>query len=48
MDLTIDEKKEGEKMKNTCMGSGKAEKKRLETFDDLDYNVFSGQKWEQL
>ena len=35
-------------MKNTCTGSGKAEKKHLETFDDLDYNVFSGQKWEQL
>ena len=35
-------------MKNTCMGSGKAEKKHLETFDDLDYNVFSGQKWEEL
>ncbi len=35
-------------MKTTCMGSGAAEKKHLENFDDLDYNVFSGQKWEQL
>ena len=24
------------------------EKARLETFDDLDFNVFSGQKWDQL
>lgn len=36
------------KMENTCMGSATAEKAHLEAFDDLDYNVFSGQKWEQL
>jgi hypothetical protein len=35
-------------MKNTCMASRAVEKKHLEAFDDLDYNVFSGQKWEQL
>jgi len=27
---------------------GPEEKKNIEMFDDLDYNVFSGQKWEDL
>jgi hypothetical protein len=48
MDSTIDKKRGGEKMKTTCMCSGAAEKQHLEIFDDLDSNVFSGEKWEQL
>ncbi len=32
----------------TCVGSGGTEKTQLEAFDDLDYNVFSGQKWDEL
>lgn len=28
--------------------SRNVEEANLETFDDLDYNVFSGQKWDQL
>lgn len=32
-----------------CTDSAKlAEKTNLENFDDLDFNVFSGQKWDQL
>ncbi len=30
------------------MGPSGEEKLQLERFDDLDYNVFSGQKWDQL
>jgi predicted ester cyclase len=35
-------------MYTTCTNPGDSGRKQLETFDDLDYNVFSGQKWEQV
>lgn len=30
------------------MEARKIEEMNLETFDDLDYNIFTGQKWDQL
>ncbi|MBI2399916.1 MAG: ester cyclase [Deltaproteobacteria bacterium] len=30
------------------MEARKLEEHNLETFDDLDYNIFTGQKWDQL